>query len=177
MHMLNFWLWWVGSILNAWLDWNAEKIHTHLRLQMSVIKYFFCEIGSFFTRYINTHIIMNNRVVGTHQKNNGLTSKDCSAILAWYWTTLLLQIISCWCHSGLEELLILTLYDITVRSCCTLVMFNILLYDQMKPGVTLQEEKICLYDINITWSLCNQFYTQLSLKKSGYMAIWCIIYC
>lgn len=156
-----------------------KKIHTHLRLQMSVIKYFFCELGSIFMSYVNTRIIMSNRVVGSHQKNNGLTSKDCSTILTWCWTTSLLQIISlCQCHSGLEELLILTLYDITVRSCCTLRMFNILLYDQMKPSVTLQEEKVCLYDINITWSLCNQFYMQLSLlKRSGYMAIWCIMYC
>lgn len=57
-------------------------------------------------------------------------------------------------------------------------MFNILLYDQMKPSVTPQEEKICLYDVNITGSLCNQFYTQLSLlKRNGYMAFWYITYC
>lgn len=133
----------------------------------------------FFKIYTNAYIIINNGVADPCQKDNGLTSKDHSAILTRYWATLLLQIIPlCLCHSALEELLILILYDIIARSCCTLVMFNILLYDQMKPSVTPQEEKICLYDVNITGSLWNQFYTQLSLlKRNGYMAFWYITYC
>ena len=129
--------------------------------------------------YTNTCIIINNGVADPYQKTKRLTSKDCSAILTWYWAILLLQIIPlCLCHSVLEELLILILYDIISKSHCTLVMFNILLYHQMKRSVNPQEEKICLYDVNIKWALCNQFSTQLSLlKRNDYMVIWYITYC
>lgn len=129
--------------------------------------------------YTNTCIIINNGMANLYQKTNGLTSKDHSAILTWYWATLLLQIIPlCLCHSLLEELLILILYDSILKSHCTCVMFNVLLYHQMKHSVTPQEDKICLYDVSIKQALHNQFYTLLSLLKSnGYMVIWYITYC
>lgn len=169
-------LWWGWKhVLKAWLNWNPLKIPIHLRLWMS-IKYFLCTI---FHYYTNTHIIINNGVADPYQKTKELTSKDHLAILTWYWATLLLQMSPlCLCHSVLEELLILILYDIILKSHCTLVMFNILLYHQMKHSVTPQEEKICLYDVNVKRAFCDRFYTQLSLlKRNGYVVIWYITYC
>lgn len=144
---------------------------------MDVNQIFPIYLFSFF--YTNACIIINNGMANLYQKTNELTSKDHSAILTWYWATLLLQIIPlCLCHSLLEELLILILYDSILKSHCTCVMFNVLLYHQMKHSVTLQEDTICLYDVSIKRALHNQFYTQLSLLKSnGYMVIWYITYC
>lgn len=60
-------------------------------------------------------------------------------------------------NSAAEELLVLTLYDVLLKSHCMLAVLSILLYHQKKHSVTSQEEKYlslwCKHKVSLVQSI------------------------